>query len=225
MRWPDGRHDDPGIDADLAELGKWGPELRVLRQDPRPAFLVELDHRMQPEFSRGRADEERAAQRARPRRRWLPALAIAAPAAAAAVAVIVVLVAGGGNRTGPGKLPVAVQSAPAASASGGALAPAGSNALSRPGGPSAPATTLVAKEVSAGQPFMVRYSAPRARIVFVSLSPVRGGSATTTRRVDLPPGTGTLRIATDALDGGDYALVISLPSGQSALRDAVRILD
>jgi hypothetical protein len=225
MRWHDGRDEDPGIEADLAELGDWGPELRALRQDPRPAFLVELDHRMEPEFSRGRADEERAAQRARPRRRWMPALAIAVPAAVAAVVVVVVLIAGSGNASGPGKLPVAVQSVSTAQSAGGALAPAGRDALSRPGGPSAPAMTLRANQVSAGQPFLVQYTAPRARSVFVSLSPVRGGSATSMRRVDLPSGTGTLRIATDALDGGDYALVISLPSGQSALRDSVRILD
>jgi hypothetical protein len=61
--------------------------------------------------------------------------------------------------------------------------------------------------------------------VFVSLSPTVGGSATSTRRVALPAGTGRLRIATDQLDGGQYALVVTLPNGQSALRASVRILD
>jgi hypothetical protein len=225
MRWRNGGHEDPGVEADLAELGQWGPELRALRQEPRPAFLVELDRRLQPEFSRGRADEERAQRRVRPRRRWMPALAIAAPAAAAAVVVIVVLIATGGDGSGADRLPVAVQSAAAPSAAGGTAAPEGRNALSRPGGPSAPGMELVSKQVSAGQPFVVRYSAPSARTVFVSLSPVRGGSATRTRRVDLPAGSGRLRIATDALDSGDYALVVSLPTGEAALRDSVRILD
>jgi hypothetical protein len=45
------------------------------------------------------------------------------------------------------------------------------------------------------------------------------------RRVALPAGTGRLRIATGALHGGRYALVVSLPSGQSALRSTVRVLD
>jgi hypothetical protein len=79
--------------------------------------------------------------------------------------------------------------------------------------------------VAAGQPFVLRYSAPRAGSVFVSLSPTAGGSATSTRRVDLPAGSGRLRVATDELTGGRYALVVTLPSGQSALRARVRIVD
>jgi hypothetical protein len=74
----------------------------------------------------------------------------------------------------------------------------------------------------AREPFLLRYTAPRAGAVFVS--PLDGGSATTTRRVELPAGTGRLRIATDALHGGRYALVVSLPSGQSALRSTVHVL-
>jgi hypothetical protein len=76
----------------------------------------------------------------------------------------------------------------------------------------------------AREPFLLRYTAPRAGAVFVSLSGLDGGSATTTRRVELPAGTGRLRIATDALHGGRYALVVSLPSGQSALRSTVHVL-
>jgi len=223
MRWRNGEHEDPGVEADLAELGEWGPELRTLRAEPTPEFLAELDRRMAPDFSRGRAEEERAARPRRRLRLW-PALAVAAPAAAAVV-VAVVLFGGASDQTGPGKLPVTVQSQPGAAAVGGTVAPQDENALARPGGPSAPAISLASDRVSAGEPFVLHYTAPRPRIVFVSLSPTGGGSATTTRKVSLPAGSGRLRIATDELDGGRYALVVSLPNGQSALRVAVRILD
>lgn len=225
MRWRNGEHEDPRIEADLAALGEWGPELRALREEPSPEFLARLDRRMQPDFARGRADEQQT-ESARPgwRLRFWPALAVAAPAAAAVI-VAVVLIAGSGDDTGPGSLPVTVQSAPAPGATGGAAAPEGDNALSRPGGPAAPEIKLVSDQVSAGEPFVLSYTAPHAGSVFVSLSPINGGSATTTRRVSLPAGTGRLRIATDQLDGGRYALVVSLPTGQSALRATVRILD
>src|SRR4051812_6622464 len=70
MRWRERPPEDPGLDADLAELGEWGPELLALREEPRPEFLADLDRRMQPDFARGRADEELAgeAPRRRPRR-------------------------------------------------------------------------------------------------------------------------------------------------------------
>ena len=225
MRWHNGEHADPGIEADLAELGEWGPELRALREEPSPEFLARLDGRLQPDLARGRADE-RATEDKQPwwRTRLWPAFAIGAPAAAGIV-IAVVLIAGSGGDTSPGSLPVTVQSAPSPQATGGAAAPEGDNALSRPGGPAAPEIQVVADEVSAGEPFVLRYTAPRAGSVFVSLSPINGGSATTTRRVALPAGTGRLRIATDQLDGGRYALVVSLPNGQSAVRANVRILD
>jgi hypothetical protein len=224
MRWRERPPEDPGLNADLAELGEWGPELLALREEPRPEFLADLDWRMQPDFARGRADEELAGERPRRRLRLLPALGIAVPAAAAAVVALVVI-AGSGGSSGPDKLPVAVQSQPGPKAAGGALAPESESALSRPGGPSAPAIALVSRQVAAGEPFVLRYSAPRAGSVFVSLSPTDGGSATSTRRVDLPSGSGRLRIATDELTGGRYALVVTLPSGPSALRARVRILD
>src|SRR4051794_18142613 len=192
MRWRERQPDDPGVEADVADLGAWGPELLALRAQPRPEFLAHLDRRMQPDFARSRADEQLAAQR--PRRRL-------------------------------GPLPVAVQSQPESKAAGGAAAPESESALSRPGGPSAPAIGIVSRQVAAGEPFVLRCSAPRAGSVFVSLSPTAGGSATSTRRVDLPGGSGRLRIATDELTGGRYALVVTLPSGQSALRASVRILD
>jgi hypothetical protein len=223
MRWRERQPDDPGVEADLVELGEWGPELLALRPEPRPEFLADLDRRMQPDFARGRADEQLAAQRPR-RLRLLPVLGIAVPAAAAAV-VAVVVIAGSGDSSGPDKLPVAVQSQPGPKAAGGTAAPQSESALSRPGGPSAPAIGIVARQVAAGEPFVLRYSAPRAGSVFVSLSPTGGGSATSTRRVGLPAGSGRLRIATDELTGGRYALVVTLPSGQSALRARVRILD
>src|SRR3954454_18315050 len=95
MRWRDDDHVDPGIDADVEELGPWGPELTALRQDARPEFLAELDKRLAPDFAPGGADERIAAAERPPRRRlrlW-PALPVAAPVAAALV-VAVVLVAG-----------------------------------------------------------------------------------------------------------------------------------
>src|SRR4051812_24430323 len=223
MRWRERQPEDPGVEADVAELGDWGPEVLALRAEPRPEFLADLDRRMQPDFARGRADEEIAAQPPRRRLGLLPALGIAVPAAAAAV--VAVVIAGSGDSSGPDKLPVAVQSQPGPKAAGGALAPESESALSRPGGPSAPAIALVSRQVAAGEPFVLRYSAPRAGSVFVSLSPTDGGSATSTRRVDLPSGSGRLRIATDELTGGRYALVVTLPSGPSALRARVRILD
>jgi hypothetical protein len=224
MPWRDREPADPGIEADLAELGDWGPELMALREEPRPEFLAELDRRLQPDFARGRADEELAAQRPKRRLRLLPTLGIAVPAAAALV-VAVVLIAGSGGSSGPGKLPVAVQSQPDAAGAGGAAAPQSESALSRPGGPSAPAIGIVSRQVAAGEPFVLRYSAPEAGSVFVSLSPTDGGSAASTRRVALPAGSGRLRIATDQLTGGRYALVVTLPNGQSALRARVRVLD
>src|SRR3954449_5952126 len=98
MRWRSDDHVDPGVDAELAELGDWGPELRALREDPRPEFLAELDKRMAPDFARGRADEQIAAaeQPKRARFRLWPALAVGAPAAAAVI-VAVVLIAGSGG--------------------------------------------------------------------------------------------------------------------------------
>jgi hypothetical protein len=224
MRWRERQPDDPGVEADVGDLGAWGPELLALRAQPRPEFLAHLDRRMQPDFARGRADEQLAAQRPRRRLGPLPALGIAVPAAPAAV-VAGVLIAGSGGSSGEDKLPVAVQSQPEPKAAGGAAAPDSASALSRPGGPSAPAIGIVSRQVAAGEPFVLRYSAPRAGSVFVSLSPTAGGSATSTRRVDLPAGSGRLRIATDELTGGRYALVVTLPSGQSALRARVRILD
>ncbi|MFL5903877.1 MAG: hypothetical protein ACJ76Q_08660 [Solirubrobacteraceae bacterium] len=207
MRWRERRPGDPGVEAVVADLGEWGPELLALRAEPRPEFLARLDRRMQPEFAG-----------------LLPALGIAVPAAAAAV-VAAVLIAGSGGSSGEDKLPVAVQSQPRPKAAGGAAAPESESALSRPGGPSAPAIGIVSRQVAAGEPFVLRYWAPRAGSVFVSLSPTGGGSATSTRRVGLPAGSGRLRIATDELTGGSYALVVTLPSGQSALRARVRILD
>jgi hypothetical protein len=225
MRWRSGSHEDPGVDADLAAMGDWGPALRALREEPTPELLDRLDRRLQPDFARGRAEEGQfAAERPRRRLRLWPALAVGAPAAAAVV-VAVVLIAGSGGEAGPGTLPVSVQSQPAPGAVGGTAAPEGNNALSRPGGPAAPAVKLASRQVAAGAPFVLSYTAPRAGTVFVSLSPLDGGSATTTRRVALPAGTGRLRIATDALLGGRYALVVSLPSGQSTLRSTVRVLD
>src|SRR5215208_4000579 len=224
MRWHERQPDDPGVEADLVELGEWGPELVALRAEPRPEFLADLDRRMQPDFARGRADEELAAQRPRRRLGLLPALGIAVPAAAAAV-VAAALIAGSGGSSGEDKLPVAVQSQPEPKAAGGAAAPESESALSRPGGPSAPAIGIVSCQVAAGEPFVLRSSAPRAGSVFVSLSPTAGGSATSPRRVDLSAGSGRLRIATDELTGGRYALVVTLPSGQSALRARVRIVD
>jgi hypothetical protein len=225
MKWRE--HDDPGIEADLAELGEWGPELRALREEPTPAFLQELDRRLQPDFSRGRSEEQIAATE-KPKRgfRLWPALAIGAPAAAALV-VVVVLIAGSGGDEGPENLPVAVQSSPSAQATGGAAAPSGAedNALSRPGGPSAPSIHLVSKRVSAGEPLMLRYSAPHDGTVFVSLAPTGGGTKTLTRRVALPAGSGDLKIATDQLTAGTYGLVVTLPNGQSALRASVELLD
>src|SRR5436190_24144136 len=98
MRWRERPPEDPGLDADLAELGDWGPELLALREEPRPEFLDELDRRLQPDFARGRADEAMAAQRPKRRLRLLPALGIAVPAAAAVI-VAVVLIAGSGDST------------------------------------------------------------------------------------------------------------------------------
>src|SRR3954447_18322780 len=164
MRWRSDDHVDPGIDAELAELGDWGPELRALREDPRPEFLAELDKRLAPDFARGRADEKLgAAEKPRRRFRLLPALGVAVPVAAAAV-VAVVLVSSGGDGNKPASLPVAVQSAGSSSAgaTGGAAAPDASSALDRAGGPSAPAVSLVSKQLSAGAPVVLRYNAPRA---------------------------------------------------------------
>jgi hypothetical protein len=61
--------------------------------------------------------------------------------------------------------------------------------------------------------------------VFVSLSPLDGGSATQTRRAMLPAGAGRLWIATDDLTPGRYGVVVALPSEQPALRGSVRVLD
>jgi hypothetical protein len=146
MRWRERRPGDPGVEADVADLGEWGPELLALRAEPRPEFLACLDRRMQPEFARGRAHEQLAAQRPRRRLGLLPALGIAVPAAA-----------------------------------GGAAAPESESALLRPGGRSAPAIGIVSRQVAAGEPVVLRYSAPRAGSVFVSLSPTAGGSAASTR--------------------------------------------
>src|SRR3954451_13341441 len=102
MRWRDENHVDPGIDADLDELGPWGPELTALRQDARPEFLAELDKRLAPDFARGRADERIAAAEHPPRRRlrlW-PVLAVGAPVAAALVVVVVVVAGSGGGENG-----------------------------------------------------------------------------------------------------------------------------
>src|SRR4051794_36121054 len=154
MRWRDENHVDPGIDADVEELGPWGPELTALREDPRPEFLAELDKRLAPDFARGRADEKiAAAEKPRRRFRLLPALGVAVPVAAAAV-IAVVLVSSSGDDNKPGSLPVAVQSAGSnsAGATGGAAAPDASSALDRAGGPSAPAVSLVSKQLSAGEP-------------------------------------------------------------------------
>src|SRR4051794_21745664 len=174
MRWRERQPDDPGVEADVADLGAWGPELLALRAQPRPEFLVHLDRRMQPDFARGRADEQLAAQRPRRRLGPLPALGIAVPAAAAAV-VAAVLIAGSGGSSGEDKLPVAVQSQPESKAAGGAAAPESESALSRPGGPSAHAIGIVSRQVAAGEPFVLRYSAPRAGSVFVTSRPPPGG--------------------------------------------------
>jgi hypothetical protein len=174
MKWRERQPDDPGVEADVAELGKWGPELLALRAQPRPEFLDHLDRRMQPDFARGRADEQLAAQRPRRRLGPLPALAIAVPAAAAAV-VAAVLIAGSGGSSGEDEVPVAVQSQPGAKAAAGAAAPESESALSRPGGPSAPPIGIVSRQVAAGEPFVLRYSAPRAGSAYVSLPPTAGG--------------------------------------------------
>ena len=80
-------------------------------------------------------------------------------------------------RPAPGR-PVSVQSQPAPQSVGGTAAPEGNkNALSRPGGPAAPAIALGSRQVAAGEPFVLRYTAPRAGAVFVSLSPLDSGSA------------------------------------------------
>jgi hypothetical protein len=150
---------------------------------------------------------------------------VAVPAAAAVVIAVILVAGTSSNDTGPGKLPVAVQSQSGAAGTGGTVAPPSDSALSRPGGPSAPAMSLASTQVAAGEPFMLRYEAPLAVTVFVSLSPTDGGSSTSTRRVRLPAGSGKLRIATDDLTGGHYALVVSLPAGQSALRSSVHVLD
>src|SRR5215212_9003212 len=121
MRWRERQPGDPGVEADVAELGEWGRELLALRAEPRPEFLAHLDRRMQPDFARGRADEQLAAQRPRRRLGPLPALGIAVPAAAAAV-VAAALIAGSGGSSGEDKLPVAVQSQPEPKAAGGAAA-------------------------------------------------------------------------------------------------------
>jgi hypothetical protein len=151
MRWRERRPGDPGVEADVADLGEWGPELLALRAEPRPEFPARLDRRMQPELARGRAHEQLAAQRPRRRLGLLPALGIAVPAAAAAV-VAAVLIAGSGGSSGEDKLPVAVQSQPRPKAAGGAAAPESESALSRPGGPSAPAIGIVSRQVAAGEP-------------------------------------------------------------------------
>jgi hypothetical protein len=136
MRWRERRPGDPGVEADVVELGEWGPELLALRAEPRPEFLARLDRRMQPDFARGRADEQLAVQRPRRRLGLLPALGIAVPAAAAAV-VAVVLIAGSGGSSRQDKLPVAVQAQPGPNAERGA-GPDSESALSRPVGPPLP---------------------------------------------------------------------------------------
>jgi hypothetical protein len=216
---------EPPPDPNLAALTQLGGDLHALRQEPRPEFLADLDKRMAPDFSRGRADERIAADAPRRRSRLMPGLFVAVPAAAAVVIAVILVAGTSSNDTGPGKLPVAVQSQGGAAGTGGTVAPPSDSALSRPGGPSAPAMSLASTQVAAGEAFVLRYEAPLAVTVFVSLSPTDGGSSTSTRRVRLPSGSGKLRIATDDLTGGHYALVVSLPNGQSALRESVHVLD
>jgi hypothetical protein len=242
MKWRNGEPLDPEVERDLAAvdagaagqpppdpdraaLSQLGADLHALREEPTPDFLADLDRRMTPDFARGRAEERQAeAAPQRRRSRIIPGLFVAVPAAAAVIVAVILVAGTSSNDSGPGKLPVAVQSQGSA-ATGGTPAPAGSSALSRPGGPSAPAISLVSTQVAAGEPFMLRYAAPKPGTVFVSLSPIDGGSSTSTRRVRLPAGPGKLRIATDDLTGGHYALVVSLPNGQSALRSTVNVLD
>jgi hypothetical protein len=242
MKWRNGEGLDPEVERDLAAvdagaagqpppdperaaLAELGADLHALREEPSPDFLADLDRRMAPDFARGRAEERQAdAAPQRRRSRLIPGLFVAVPAAAAAAVVVILLVGTTSNDTGPGKLPVAVQSQ-GSGATGGTPAPPSGSALSRPGGPSAPAISLASTQVAAGEPFVLRYDAPKAGSVFVSLSPVDGGSSTSTRRVRLPAGSGKLRVATDDLTGGHYSLVVSLPSGQSALRATVNVLD
>jgi hypothetical protein len=243
MKWRNGERPDPEVERDLAAvdagaagqpapdparapLAELGADLHALREEPTPEFRADLDRRMASDFARGRAEERQAGAEPRRRRsRIIPGLFVAVPAAAA-VAIAVILVAGtGSNDSGPGKLPVAVQSQGSGATGGTAAPPPSGSALSRPGGPSAPAISLASTQVAAGEPLVLRYDAPKAGSVFVSLSPIDGGSSTSTRRVRLPAGSGKLRIATDDLTGGHYALVVSLPSGQSALKATVNVLD
>jgi hypothetical protein len=194
------------------------------------AVLAELDRRLAPVIARAVAQERAAAASAPQRRRLrlLPAISIAAPAAAA-LAIAVVLVTGGGDdRAGPAKLPVAVQAGGGPGSGGAAAPPPGSSmpaGLARPGGPGAPVLKLAAESVAAGDPIAIRFEAPQAGSVFVSLQPLDEGHSTSTRRVGLPEGSGRLRIATDDLTTGRYALVVSLPDGRSLLRATVEVLD
>src|SRR3954453_21291581 len=111
MRWREHPPEDPGLDADLAELGEWGPELLALRQEPRPEFLADLDRRMAPDFARGRQEEELAvAEKPKRRLRLWPTLGVAVPALAAVVVAVVLIAGSGSDTTGPEQLPVAVQS-------------------------------------------------------------------------------------------------------------------
>src|SRR3954453_15313739 len=145
MKWRNGERLDPEVERDLAavdagaagqgptdpdraSLAELGADLRALREEPRPDFLADLDRRMAADFSRGRADEQLAGETPKRRRsRIMPGLFVAVPAAAA-VAVAVVLVAGtSSNDTGPGKLPVAVQSQ-GGGTTGGTVAPPGDSA-------------------------------------------------------------------------------------------------
>jgi len=242
MKWRNDERLDPEVERDLAAvdagaagqpppdperaaLAELGGDLHALREEPTPDFLADLDRRMAPDFARGRAEAHQAEAAPRRRRsRLMPGLFVGVSAGAAAAVAVVLIVGTSSNDTGPDKLPVAVQSQ-GSGATGGTAAPPSGSALSRPGGPSAPAISLVSTQVAAGDPFVVRYDAPKAGSVFVSLSPVGGGSSTSTRRVRLPEGSGKLRIATDDLTGGHYSLVVSLPSGQSALRATVTVLD
>src|SRR3954452_4661051 len=117
MKWRDDEHADPGVDADLADLGEWGPELTALRQEARPEFLADLDRRMASDFARGRQEEELAAAE-KPKRRlplW-PTLGVAIPALTAVIVAVVLVAGSGDDATGPEQLPVAVQSGSAGAA-------------------------------------------------------------------------------------------------------------
>jgi len=216
--------------SDLAELAV---DLRALREEPDPAFLAQLDARIEREVDAAGSAQyvAPAPAQAASRRgwRWRPALTVLAPlgAAAAAVAVALLVATGGGS---PDRLPVQVrtQAAPAPrqalkdqGASGAAPAPApAGGALERAAGVR---VTVRDARPGAGQPVVLAYTAPEPTRLTVRMTPSDGGK-TLVRRFTVQGGSGTVRIgAGDVAGDGLYQLEVTGPGGRVLVRSPVRV--